>query len=193
MCHVTCVSRFECPDTYMIPYKHTRMSPVSDVDESCHVWHDSSISETRWFVIITSHVTCVCETCHTSVCEAWHTWMIARHVWIMSHVTSGKKSCPKYANVMSHMNKSFHKNDSVVSQTWIRQVTNRNMPGHKYVSHVTHMSMSWHQYEYVMSQIGIATHISCAAAYDCVMSHTRTGDVTLEWMRSGHMTCHTYE
>ena len=41
------------------------------------------------------------------------------------------------------------------------------------------MSMSWHPYEYVMSRIGVAAHISCASTYDCVMSHTQTGYVTL--------------
>jgi len=66
-----------------------------------------------------------------------------------------------------------------MSQTRISHVTNLNMPSRKYVSHVTHMSMSWHPYEYVMSRIGVAAHISCASTYDCVMSHTQTGYVTL--------------
>ena len=118
------------------------MSHVTCINESCHtsLWVMSHVSM--------SHVKHMSESCHTCVCE-WVMW----NMW-MSHV--------------AHVNESCHTCEWVMSNMWI--------------SHAAHVNESCHTCEWVMG-----AEVSC-----CTMAWRRMcdmdGSVTLV-----NKSCHTHE
>jgi len=190
---------------------HMWTSHVKHINESCHT-HKQGRYTSHLCPSLSKNITHMNESCQTNESRHTYKW-VTSHMWIrhvteiegggtlllniyafLRHVTHMSKSCHRLEEVMSsmwmsyvmHMNESRHACEWVTSRIWMNFIKHTNESRHTYIwiSQVTHSSWMWRnhvKYEWVMSHMNDSCH-----AHEWVMSRivTHSSCRTSVWLDS---------